>query len=176
MGIFNFFRKEKSTQDVFISDKADYHWESAVEEYCKIHGKKKADLNFDDMDETEEAVIWEYAGNHIAFFLTWIIQNDFYDAEEFEAEEIQLLKEEEISGMDFLMEYCDGKFVRQFMNAEILDFVDSYYDTDYFEDYCSFIEEEIKGTVLGITFSWDIYHRFAPVLNQAYRAHKERNI
>lgn len=56
------FFKEKGKK-IFNSDKADYHWESAVDEYRKMYKREMSDL-----DETEENIIWEYAGNHIAFF------------------------------------------------------------------------------------------------------------
>ncbi len=170
MGFFDVFKKRKSGKSIFTGDRADYHWESAAAEYCKIHGKKRGDL--DDMDD---AVIWEYAGNHIAFFMTWIIQNNFYNTEMFEMEEIKLLQGEKISGMDFISDYCDYQLVSEFMNEEILGFVDYYYDNNYFNDYCTFIEKEMRETVLGIRFSWDIYHQFVPVLDYTYKEYQKKN-
>lgn len=111
----------------------------------------------------------------LLFFLTWIIQNDFYNKDIFETEEIQLLKDEKISGTDFLMDHCDGKLVRQFINAEALDFIDYYYENKYFDDYCAFVEGEIKGTVLGIRFSWDMYHQFKPILDNAYKEYGKKH-
>lgn len=168
--IFKFFnKKEKSVKSEFTSDKADWHWESAVEEYCKIH---KVDLDFDNLDEDVENIIWEYAGNHIACFLVWIIQRDFYNPEMFEAKDIQLIKDEKITGTEFLMDYCDGKFFREFMSEDILAFVDSYYDTKYISDYCFFVEHIIKGTVYGMRFSWDACHQLELFMDGAYKAYK----
>ena len=46
-------------------DKAEWQYDSAMKEYCEATGKQQAELTSADQD-----TIWEYAGNHIAFFLT----------------------------------------------------------------------------------------------------------
>ncbi len=172
MGILGLFKKkDKEKEHVFVHDKAEYQWESAVEEYCALHGIAEEELDFDELDEETETVIWEFAGNHIAFFLIWLIQNDFYKAEEIDEEGLRLIKEERIGGVDFLMNYCDGVLPSIFMKDEILDFVDEYYEGNgYFRDYCKFIEEEMRETVLRVRFSWEMYHQFAPVIDNAYQA------
>lgn len=52
-------------------DKAEWQYDSAMKEYCEATGKQQAELTSADQD-----TIWEYAGNHIAFFLTWLIRRD----------------------------------------------------------------------------------------------------
>ena len=83
MGILDFFRKAKpgggrpaKTIKPFEWDKAKYQWDSSAEEYCRQFNKTMDELEADDYD-----VIDEYAANHIAFFLTWIIQNGFYSTD-----------------------------------------------------------------------------------------------
>lgn len=168
-----FFKKEKSEQNIFTGDRSDYHWKKAADEYCKINERKRRNLSLSNVDEPGDSIIWEYAGNHIAFFLAWIVQNSFYNEEIFGEEEIKLLQNEKISGTDFLSDYCDNRLDREFMSREILDFVDYYYEKNYFHDYCNFIEKEMKETVLAIRFSWDMYHQFVPVLNYAYREYQK---
>ena len=87
MGILGLFRKKgKKKEHTFVHDKAEYQWESAVEEYCALHEIDREDLNLDELGEETEKVIWEFAGNHIAFFLIWLIQNDLYKEEEIDEE------------------------------------------------------------------------------------------
>lgn len=174
MGIFGIFKKKTEEQKPqFSHDKVEWQWESALEEYCNRNGVKEEELNLDELEEEVETTIWEYAGNHIAFFMIWLIQNDFFNTEFYE-EELELIKDEKIGGVDFLMNYCDGVIARDLMKDEILNFVDDYYERDnrYFEDYCTFMEE-INEVVLGTRFSWELYHRFALVLDRAYRAYQD---
>ncbi len=173
MGILGLFKKkERKKEHAFMHDKAEYQWESALEEYCALHGITQEELNLDELDEEAETVIWEFAGNHIAFFLIWLIQNDFFKVEEVDEEGCSLIREEKINGVDFLMNYCDGVLPSILMKDEILDFVDEYYEGQgYFRDYCGFIEKEMGETVLRVRFSWEMYHQFAPVIDNAYKAY-----
>lgn len=169
MEIFSLFRKKKKTQ--FTHDKAEYQWESALEEYCNINGITQEDLDLDNLAPEVEDVIWEYAGNHIAFFITWLAKHDFLQMEYFTPEELNALKEERIDGVSFLMEYCDGVLARDILKEEILGFMDEYYEgyNGFYPDYCVFIEVELKGSIFGTRFSWETYHQFEPVLDRAYQ-------
>ncbi len=54
------------------------------------------------------SIIWEYASNHIAMFLTWVIDNGFYGNIHYEAsDDIQLVKAREMTGTEFLAKHCD---------------------------------------------------------------------
>lgn len=59
--------------------------------------------NFDseNLNEDEENIVWEYAGNHIAFFLIWAFQNQIGDEEMFEEEELQLLRRDKRNGVRY---------------------------------------------------------------------------
>ncbi len=52
-------------------DKAEWQYDSAMKEYCEATGKKQEELT-----PADEVTIWEYAGNHIAFFITWLTRHD----------------------------------------------------------------------------------------------------
>ena len=168
MSILDFIRKNSRRDNIFYCDKVDNYWDNALEAYCKIHNIEITNLDTENMNEDEENLIWEYAGNHIAFFLIWAIQNQICDEETFEEEEIQLLKKEEISGTEFIMDYCDGKFYRELIKAPYRFFLDDFYMKKYLHDYSAFVENELEGLVFGIRFSWEIYHKFAPVLDRVY--------
>ncbi len=168
MSIFHFFRKNSHNANNFCCDKVDYYWDIAIETFCKIHNKEMSNFDPENLNEDEENIIWEYAGNHIAFFLIWAFQNQIGDEEMFEEEELQLLRREEISGTEFVMEYCDGKFYSDLIKATYRSFLEDYYMRKYMQDYSAFVENELEGIVFGIRFSWEIYHKFAPVLDRAY--------
>ncbi len=53
-------------------DKADYYCEKAREAYCQTAAKGESSLTEDD-----EYEITRRAGNHIGFFLTWIVRRGF---------------------------------------------------------------------------------------------------
>ena len=168
--MFDFFGKKKKQIQHFSHDKAEYQWESAVETYCEINETDQADIDFDNLDEKTENILWEYAGNHIAYFMVWLIRHDFFVAEDLE-EEIKLVKSEKMSGVSFLMDCCDGTFARDMVKDEVVGFVDSYYESPgtYLGDYCDFIEGELKGEVFGTRFLWEEYHQFEGTIDKAYR-------
>lgn len=129
-------------------------------------------LSFELTDEDQE-IIWDYAANHIAFFITWIIQNNFISSLHVnEKKDIDAVKNEKMKGKDFLMNNCDGVLLREDLSDEILEFVDLYYDTNYFDDYCDCMENELHRTVLGVEFSWKDYNIFKLVIDKAYANYK----
>lgn len=78
----------------FSADKAQWQWDSAMEIYCEQTGK-----NPDDLTEQDGDIIWEYSGNHIAHFLTWIIKNDLLsDMHDDVPEDIEAVKAETMTG------------------------------------------------------------------------------
>lgn len=154
----------------FDSDQAEYQWDTALEKYCEEFNRSPEELTDED-----EKIVWEYAGNHLAFFLTWIIQNDFIGElhEELgDEDDIEAVKREELRGIDFLMNNCDNMMTREDFSDEILDFVDAYYEENYMSDYSDFMEDKLDKPVLGTAFSWEDYNAFKPVLDNAYKSYQ----
>lgn len=179
MGLFDIFKKDKTkNQQVkrdlkkFECDKSKYQWDSAAKEYCSKFSKK-----YEDLTEKDKKIIWGYAGNHIAFFITWIIQNNYISSMHAdEKDDIEAVKNEKLNGTDFLMNNCDGVLSREDLSDEILEFVDSYYDEHYLNDYCICMEDRLHRTVLGTGFSWEDYNNFKYVIDNAYTNYKKENI
>lgn len=69
-----------------------------------------------------------------------------------EKEDIEAIKNEKMKGVDFLMNNCDGVLSREDLSDEILEFIDLYYDAHYVNDYCVFMEKQLRRTVLGSAF------------------------
>lgn len=87
-------------------------------------------------------------GTHIGMYLNWIIDNELIG--EFHLTEskdgIEKVKSREITGRDFLFNYCDGKFWNEELNGIGLEFTESYYSSGkYFEDYGKVLANELNS-------------------------------
>lgn len=110
-------------------DRADWHWDSAEELY-----RKNRNITGDLTDEQEE-IIWLFAGNHIGLFLRWIIEHGF-EGEDVDEDECGKVRSGQMSGTEYLLKNCDGKFWDEDIREDILPFVEFYYNGDnYFNDY-----------------------------------------
>lgn len=71
----------------------------------------------------------ENGGTHIGMYLNWIIDSNLISEMLLEeaADGIQDVKSGKISGRDFLFDYCDGKFLEDFLTEEGLEFTKRYY-------------------------------------------------
>lgn len=145
-------------------DKVDYQYEMAMKEYCKNFGKTEDSLTDKDIWE-----IYRYAGNHIGFFITWIIQNHFEGDIHKDIEEIlEEVRSGELLGVDFLIKYCDSKFWGEDINDDIYGFVDNYYEEKYLEDYTKWVIDDMCDLPLEFVGTWKDYVRFKPIIDKAY--------
>jgi hypothetical protein len=90
----------------------------------------------------------ENGGTHIGMYLNWIIDNELIG--EFHLTEskdgIEKVKSGEITGRDFLFDYCNGKFWNQELNEIGLEFTESYYSSDkYFGDFAKVLANELDS-------------------------------
>ena len=147
-------------------DKTDFYFEKARKEYCAVSKK-----DVDSLTEDEEIEITRRAGNHIGFFLTWIIRKGFEG--ELHQELPQALEEVrtgKLLGVDFFRRYCDGKFWDEDLCPEILPFVVKYYDGgQYWTDYVEWVINDLCDLPLEFVGDWEDYLQFEPVLDQAYQ-------
>jgi len=91
---------------IMAIDRADWHWDSAEKAFRERTGKQG------ELTEEQQDEVWRYAADHIGLFLRWIIDNGYEgtDEEIVDQEECDLVRRGEISGVDYLMNNCDGKF------------------------------------------------------------------
>ncbi|RNC86908.1 MAG: hypothetical protein ED556_05655 [Winogradskyella sp.] len=90
----------------------------------------------------------ENGGTHIGMYLNWIIDNNLIS--EFHLTEsknaIEKVKSGEITGRDFLFDYCDGKFWDEELNEIGIKFTESYYSSDkYFGDYSKVLANDLDS-------------------------------
>lgn len=149
--------------ETFTIDRIDYYYEKAFEAYCDLKS-----VSPDKVTEEEQQEIYLYAGNHIGFFLTWVIKHDFIGAEHKGNEAVNKVKEETMTGTEYLIEYCDTKFRSDDVAESLIPFVKEYYETSYFQDYCDWVINELCDMPMEFIGTWEDYHEFEPVIDKAY--------
>lgn len=87
-------------------------------------------------------------------------------------EAIEAVRREEMLGVDFLIDYCDEKFWGVDVSEEIYPFVTSYYEK-YFSEYVDFVLNVLCDLPLEFIGTWEDYHDFEPVLDEAYEQYKK---
>ena len=87
-------------------------------------------------------------GTHIGMYLNWIIDTDLIG--ELHIKEsidgIEKVKAKTITGRDFLIDYCDGKFWDEELNEIGQAFTKDYYSSDkYFDDYANILGSDVES-------------------------------
>lgn len=145
-------------------DRADWHYEDAEKQYRETH-EVNGELTNKQVNE-----IWLKAANHIGLFLRWVIENNL-EGEDADEEGCKEVREGKITGAEYLMEYCDGKFWDSDISEEALEFVKDYYENTYFSIY--------SGCCLGPVPPYSFisgdedYKKVEPFITKAYKAYKD---
>ncbi len=146
-----------------VFDRVDYWYEKAYHNYLSLTKKQEKELTEEDMREIER-----YAANHIGFFLTWMIKHHFEGKIHLDDNErAEAVRREELLGVDFFLDDCDGKFWEEDVSDEICPFVRSYYER-YMSEYADWVVHELGDLPLEFVGSWEDYHAFEGVLDRAY--------
>ena len=147
-----------------LLDKADWYFEKAVSNYLHSYQLQKEALTQNDVRE-----IYRWAANHIGFFLTWIIQQDAKETlSPDEKTACQSVKNEQTLGVDCLLDWCDGKLGTMDIKEEFQVFVNDYYEHQYMDAYSEFVINDLDDLPLEFLGSWEDYHLFAPIIDDAY--------
>lgn len=150
----------------FLTDKADFYFDEMYSRYA-------AQKNPKDFTAEDESIIWEYASNHIAMFLTWVIDNGFYGNIHYEAsDDIQLVKARKMSGTEFLAKHCDYRLSDEDFSPEILPFVECYYFQKYIQQYDKLFSKKAMALLHPSPFSWEDYDLIAKRITRAYKLWK----
>lgn len=150
----------------FLTDKADFYFDEMYSRYA-------AQKNPKDFTAEDESIIWEYASNHIAMFLTWVIDNGFYGNIHYEAsDDIQLVKARKMTGTEFLAKHCDYRLSDEDFSPEILPFVECYYFQKYIQQYDKLFSKKAMALLHPSPFSWEDYDLIAKRITRAYKLWK----
>ena len=156
----------KKNREPFVVDKAEFYYEDVYSRYA-------AQKNPQDFTPEDESIIWEYASNHIAMFLTWVIDNGFYGEIHNEvADDIQLVKERKMTGAEFLAKHCDYRLSDEDFSPEILPFVECYYFQKYIRQYNKLFSRKAMTPLHSSPFSWEDYRLIAKRITRNYKIWK----
>ncbi|MCM1578309.1 MAG: hypothetical protein NC078_05875 [Ruminococcus sp.] len=154
-------------------DKAEYQFEDAVKSYCSMYDRQESELSDKDYNE-----IWRYAGNHIGFFITWVIRKGFlgelHTSDPDDTAAAEKVKTGEMLGVDFLLEFCDGKLYPEDMTDEAAEFAADFYESSYLKIYTDFVADELADLPLEFIGTWEDYLAFEPILEKCFEDRQKR--
>ena len=156
--------KTEESQFDFSRDRTDYFLDQALAFYCEendIHSEK---LSQSDMQE-----ISKRAAFHLSIFVAWLAKHDFLNPQSdgFNLEDAQKLKNEKITGTDYLFKHLDEKLYSTDISDILLPFI-----SDFYEDYMDFCYTVLVDGVARTEFDWKIYHLVEDDINEIFSQYK----
>ena len=112
----------------------------------------------------------EYGATHIALFLKWCFLKGWAGElfTEEAPEELQEIIDGKISATEFFLDFCDGKFISDFLNDEGNQFAEQYYGRNglYLLDY-----EQHFGDLMYVKPEKDHdFDKFSEMLEKRYQS------
>lgn len=145
-------------------DKADWHWDDTEKLYRKtnnVEGK---------LTEEQQEEIWLLASNHIGLFLRWLIDRGFNELiDESDEKYCVQVREGKMSGAEYIMYILDGVLCDDVIKPDVCDFVEKYYDEQYFKDYGETCPvKDLSVPCYGFISGDDDYNALRPLIDEAY--------
>jgi hypothetical protein len=117
----------------------------------------------------------EHGATHIAMFLAWAVGRDLVGElhREEAAEELQQLRQREITPVEFFVRCCDEKLTDEDFNEEGNAFARSYFSPKggtygpYLDDYARTLAAGLP-TVYHVADTWDNFDKLAPVIDRRF--------
>ena len=116
-------------------------------------------------DEIPEDERWELAGAHIGYFMEWAIKKGFApsNSETHDVDEYKKVMNSEVSGIQFLIEYCDTKFWDSDLNEEGQKFTSFAYNK-----YLDNFEEIVGHKPYGHKYNQQVLQSISKYLDKVY--------
>ena len=156
----------KENQLDFPIDRADYFFDQALVFYCEENNIPSEKLSQSDMLE-----ISKRAAFHLSIFVAWLAKHDFLNPQSdgFNLEDAQKLKNETITGTDYLFKHLDEKLYSTDTSNTLLPFI-----SDFYEDYMDFCYTVLVDDVARTEFDWKIYHLVEDDIDEMFTSYKEQ--
>ena len=156
----------KENQLDFPIDRADYFFDQALVFYCEENNIPSEKLSQSDMIE-----ISKRAAFHLSIFVAWLAKHDFLNPQSdgFNLEDAQKLKNETITGTDYLFKHLDEKLYSTDISNTLLPFI-----SDFYEDYMDFCYTVLVDDVARTEFDWKIYHLVEDDIDEMFTSYKEQ--
>ena len=109
------------------------------------------------------------AAFHLSIFVAWLAKHDFLNpqSDEFNLEDVQKLKNETITGTDYLFKHLDEKLYSSDISDTLLPFI-----SDFYEDYMDFCYTVLVDDVARTEFDWKIYHLVEDDIDEMFSQYK----
>ncbi|KAF2331537.1 hypothetical protein [Flavobacterium nitrogenifigens] len=134
-------------------------------------------IDWHQTEDFPENVPLENGGTHIGMYLNWIIENNLIGDIHMTESAILLenVKAKKITGRDFLIKCCDGKFWAEDLNEIGLKFTEDYYSSDkYFEDYVNTLDSN-HDSIYEYKNSWENYEKVRLVIDKRFKDWQKKN-
>ena len=156
--------KIEESQLDFPIDRADYFFDHALVFYCEENNIPSEKLSKSDMLE-----ISKRAAFHLSIFVAWLAKHDFLNPQSdgFNLEDVQKLKNETITGTDYLFKHLDEKLYSTDISNTLLPFISYFY-----EDYMDFCYTVLVDDVARTEFDWKIYHLVEDDIDEMFSQYK----
>lgn len=156
----------KENQLDFPIDRSDYFFDHALVFYCEENNIPSEKLSQSDMLE-----ISKRAAFHLSIFVAWLAKHDFLNPQSdgFNLEDVQKLKNETITGTDYLFKHLDEKLYSTDISNTLLPFI-----SDFYEDYMDFCYTVLVDDVARTEFDWKIYHLVEDDIDEMFTSYKEQ--
>ena len=156
----------KENQLDFPIDRSDYFFDHALVFYCEENNIPSEKLSQSDMLE-----ISKRAAFHLSIFVAWLAKHDFLNpkSDGFNLEDAQKLKNETITGTDYLFKHLDEKLYSTDISNTLLPFI-----SDFYEDYMDFCYTVLVDDVARTEFDWKIYHLVEDDIDEMFTSYKEQ--
>ena len=150
----------KENQLDFPIDRADYFFDHALVFYCEENDIPSEKLSQSDMLEISKRATF-----HLSIFVAWLAKHDFLNPQSdgFNLEDAQKLKNEKITGTDYLFKHLDEKLYSTDISDILLPFI-----SDFYEDYMDFCYTVLVDDVAKTEFDWKIYHLVEDDINEMF--------
>lgn len=121
----------------------------------------------------------EAGATHIAMFAAWCQLNGLGGElhEDDFADELEQLRDRDITPRRWFLATCDGKLVDDDLNDEGNAFAEAYYNTEnaqYATDYAETLSTELES-LYHVPDTWASYDRLAPVISKRFSDWRARN-
>ena len=154
----------KENQLDFSIDRSDYFFDHALVFYCEENNIPSEKLSNSDMLE-----ISKRAAFHLSIFVACLAKHDFLNpkSDGFNLEDAQKLKNETITGTDYLFKHLDEKLYSSDISDTLLPFI-----SDFYEDYMDFCYTVLVDDVARTEFDWKIYHLVEEDIDEMFSQYK----
>ena len=169
--------KHCGTNEKAINELNKLKQEFIDKKYIEIETKRPIDFN-----GVYDKAKWHIGGEfpkelnnfqgyvHTGFYLTWIIEKDFfnYDNNEILIKEIKKLKNREITGAEFFEKNLDGVLLDEDLTEKGNKFTFEYYEKGKFlDDYSEKLGKKFP-TLYHIKDNWKNYDELKPILEKRF--------